>query len=150
MVNMPDNELLRYLFEVDYNWTILLDQNRAQDGIDLRCFWANMHGLDKERYDKIFGLKPCSVLEMLVAFANRIETDFMDSVECNRVPTWFQQLLYNLGLMECVNTFDQGKVDHILLFFFNHQISLFKVPGMDISHMQLWDQMNAWLNYSRR
>jgi len=138
----PDCELLRYLFEVDYIWTIPLDENRAQDGIDLRCLYINLTKLNID----IFGDKPCSMLEMLIAFANRIENDFMGSAEGNNVPRWFYQMLVSLGISDDMKTFNRARVDHALVRFFNHQRGLFDVPGIDISKMQLWDQLNAWLN----
>lgn len=145
----PNNSLLQYLFEVDYIWIFPLDRNRAQDGIDLRCWWANMNRLDKETYDAIFANKgKCSMLEMFIAFANRIENDFMgNAVDANRTPLWFDEMLQSLGIYNDLFSFDQANVDHILLNFFDHKISLFKIPGGDISKMQLWDQMNCWLNY---
>lgn len=136
----PDCELLRYLFEVDYIWTIHLDENRAQDGIDLRCLYANLNKLTID----IFQDKPCSMLEMLIAFANRIENDFMGSAEGNNAPRWFYQMLVSLGIAEDMKRFDKSRVDHALIKFFNHQIALFDIPG--IEKLQLWDQLNSWLN----
>lgn len=136
----PDCELLRYLFEVNYIWTIPLDENRAQDGIDLRCLYANLNNLTID----IFQDKPCSMLEMLIAFANRIENDFMGSAESDNTPRWFYQMLVSLGISEDMKQFDKSRVDHALVMFFNHQIALFDIPG--IEKLQLWDQLNNWLN----
>lgn len=142
----PDNPLLYYLFEVDYIWTIPLDINRAQDGIDLRCLWANLTKL--ETYDTVFKNKKCSMLEMLIAFAIRIENDFMGDTGVNKSSEWFHLMITNLGIHDDLYNFDRGRVDHALLYFFNHQISLFKVPNFDLTGLQLWDQMNMWLNYN--
>jgi hypothetical protein len=141
----PDNDLIKYLFNTDYIWTLPDDVNRAQDGIDLRCWWANGKGLDKNRYELIFSNKPrCSVLELLVSFSNRIENDFMGDPNGDKTSLWFDMMLRNLGIFEDLITFDQGRVDHALLLFFDHKISLFGIPNADIS---LWNQMNYWLNY---
>jgi len=141
--NCPDNPLLRYLFDVDFIWTVFLDKNRAQDGIDLRCLYANLNRLDKD----IFADKPCSMLEMLVAFANRIENDFMGCVNENNAPRWFYEMLQSLGIADDMKEFDRARVDHALVRFFNHQRSLFQVPGIDISHLGIWEQLNCWLKY---
>lgn len=142
-----DNPLYKYLFEVDYIWTIPLDRNRAQDGIDLRCWWSNSIGLSKEQYEIIFNNKACSMLEMLLAFAIRIENDFLGNADGNNSSKWFYQMLLNLGIADDISNFDRSRVDHALLMFFNHQISLFCVPNFDISKMELWNQMNCWINY---
>lgn len=140
--------LYEYLFNVDYIWTNLSDGNRAQDGIDLRCLWANLSKLDQNGYNLIFNDKPnCSMLELLIAFANRIENEYMAIPGQNRIPTWFRQMLYNLGLAGDIGNFNKDHVDHVLLFFIEHRISLFQIPGKDLSKYQLWDQMNYWLNY---
>lgn len=144
---LNDSQLYRYLLEVDYIWTIPLDKNRAQDGIDLRCWWANSIKLTKEQYEVIFNSKACSMLEMLLAFAIRIENDFMATAEGNNTSKWFYQMLISLGMSDDITNFDRGRVDHALLMFFNHQISLFQVPNVDISKMELWNQMNYWINY---
>ena len=140
--NPTDGPLFRYLFEVDYVWTIPMDQNRAEDGIDLRCLYANLNHTQQD----IFGNKPCSMLEMLVAFANRIENDFLGRANVDNTPRWFYVMLLNLGIGEDVISFDRGRVDHALVRFFNHQVGLFNIPGIDISHMELWSQLNVWLS----
>lgn len=148
LVGERSNPLYEYLFSVDYIWTNLSDSNRAQDGIDLRCLWAGLNKLDVDKYNMIFKEKPnCSMLELLVAFANRIENEYMAIPGQNRIPTWFMQMLYNLGLAADVNDFNKDHVDHVILFFIEHKIGLFHIPGVDLSKFQLWDQMNSWLNY---
>ena len=143
----PDTYLFRYLYKVNYIWTIPLDKNRAQDGIDLRCLYANLYHLSADEYNVIFGNEPCSVLEMLIAFAIRIENDFMASAEGDRTSTWFEMMIRNLfGDSDDLKTKNsRGKIDHALLAFFNHEISPFPIPEMQISNMQLWDQLNYWL-----
>lgn len=141
--NLPDCQLARYLFQVDYIWTIPMDKNRAQDGIDLRCLYANLNRLEED----IFGDKPCSMLEFLIAFAMRIENDFMGKAGEDNTPRWFYDMLTSLGIAVDLKIFDRARVDHALVKFFNHQKSLFTVPGIDISHLELWEQLNAWLTY---
>lgn len=139
----PDTYLFKYLYKVNYIWTIPLDKNRAQDGIDLRCLYANLYHLSIDEYNVIFGEEPCSVLEMLVAFAIRIENDFMASAEGDRTSVWFEMMIGNLfGVDDLKN--NRGKIDHALLAFFNHEISPFPISGQ-ILNMQLWDQLNHWL-----
>lgn len=139
----PDNELLRYLYTVDYVWTTQSDKNRAQDGIDLRCLYANLNHIND-----IWEGKSCTILEMLIAFANRIENDFLGYAGSNNAPRWFYEMLQSLGIAEDLKIFDRSRVDHALIRFFNHQRGLFNVPGIDISKFELWDQLNIWLKYN--
>ena len=149
--NVPESDLLQYLFNIDYVWTFPMDEKRSQDGIDLRYIFANTYGLDQKAYDDMFGNRPCTMLEMLVAFANRIENEFMATPNNNTTGLWFNSMLHSLGLD--TKKFNRAEVDHILLKFFTHEYrpdgqgSLFYIPGFtgDMRYMQLWDQANRWL-----
>lgn len=83
-------KLLRQLHQTEFVWIISGDDNRAEDGLELRREFLNQ---SRMQYDRSWMLVGCSVLEMLVAFAKRAqwETD---------IPTreWFWIFLQNLHL----------------------------------------------------
>lgn len=140
-------KLLKHLYLIDYVCTIPLDKNRAEDGINLRSTFCNNY---------IFKNSNCSMLELLIGIAIRIENDFMATEYCDRTSKWFWSMIESLGLNLYTNdNYSEEKVDQIIFRFLNHQYlpngrgSLFYVPrnGVDFRNLQLWDQMNYWLNF---
>ena len=63
--------LLSQLHSIDFQYTLPMDENRAEDGIDLRYRF----GYEKEYEGSMIACyldnRPCSVLEMLIALAFR-------------------------------------------------------------------------------
>ena len=148
------SKLLDYLYQVDFVWIIPMDENRAKDGVNLRFQFCDIYGLDLTKHDEIFGSKPCSMLEMMIALAVRIEDDFMGTENSNNTPRWFWSMIFALGLQFQKNdNFNAEKVDSVILQFIEHRYgpdgrgSLFHVPmqNVDFRHLQIWDQMNYWL-----
>lgn len=84
--------LLRDLHSTEFIWLVSGDDNRAEDGLELRKEFLNMAQLNQ---NPPWMSIPCSVLEMLIAFAKRAEfdTDFT-------FREWFWIFLDNLGLSE--------------------------------------------------
>lgn len=97
--------LATILHHTEFTWSIPTDENRAKDGLRLRHEWWDLiHDECPDRHlvlelplDTLEG--PCTVLEMLVALAKRIEVDVMmdDRFGC-RIPQWFWMILENLEL----------------------------------------------------
>lgn len=84
--------LLKILLEKDYYFINPLDKNRAEDGISLRdIFVSNCDGNVPDG--------PCRILELLVAFAERIEFQIMsDDNFGDRTSLWFWIMLENLNV----------------------------------------------------
>ena len=84
--------LLRELHSTEFVWLLSGDDNRCQDGLDLRREFEREARIDTDPPWMEIG---CSVLEMLIAFARRAEfqTDL-------RARDWFWIFLENLGLHE--------------------------------------------------
>lgn len=85
-------DLLRILDTTEFIWVIPEDKNRAEDGIELRLGFLQESGV---HYDGPWMSQPCSVLEMLLAFANR--ASFQTDIP---VRDWFWELMDNLDLGE--------------------------------------------------
>lgn len=82
--------LLRQLHHTEFVWTVIGDDNRAQDGIDLRQQFLNT-----SRYSASddFLQQPCSFLEMTIALANTIGFNIGEPMH-----EWFWVMLNNISL----------------------------------------------------
>lgn len=149
------NELLSHLHEREFYWSVNNDFNRAADGVDLRSTFADDNNIDylSIRADL---MGPCSVLEMLVGLAKRIEDSIMGDADFgDRTGYWFWSMISNLGLMKMKkNRFNLAECDEILDNFldrkydFNGTGNIFYVeePFMDMRNSEIWLQMCWWLN----
>ena len=89
-------KLLMHLHRDEFIFIIPIDENRAQDGMDLRYRFALATGI-KDAWEVLDG--PCSVLEMMIALAIRFEETVMDDpLVGDRTGQWFWGMINNLGL----------------------------------------------------
>ena len=88
------SRLLDYLYHTDYIWEYEMDENRAGDGLEFRNYFEmDFHVTDV----RISG--PCSMLEMMVGLAYRMERELMDDVAYgDRTSQWFWMMINSLGL----------------------------------------------------
>lgn len=85
-------KLMRELQNTEFVWIVPMDDNRAEDGLELRREFVRENQLTVDPDWMHIG---CSVLEMLVAFARR--ADFATD---RGTRDWFWEFLINLGLSE--------------------------------------------------
>ena len=144
-------KLFEYLYLRDFYWdntdlALQLDSNRARDGIDLRY----KYGCSNDISD------PCSVLEMLIALAVRIENQYMTSYdEGDRTGQWFWVMISNLGLNRLDDdNFDEDMADLLVDRFLNREYcedgsegGLFVIerPFQDLREIDIWTQANWYL-----
>lgn len=142
------NELMFYLYSREFVWSIPMDENRAKDGIALR---------DKYGYPDDPNSAPCSVLEMLIALARRIEIQLKTNYEeGDRTGQWFWIMITNLGLNEMDDEhFNLEVADFMINRFLNRDYkyngeggALFVVdnPVTDMREVEIWFQMNWYLS----
>lgn len=82
--------LFRLLFRKEFDWTVPNDDNRVEDGRDLRKEFSDAKNL----HPSVEWMKmECSMLEMLIALARRLEYDTEASLS-----DWFFCLLSNINL----------------------------------------------------
>lgn len=81
--------LMRILHTTEFVWTLSGDDNRAEDGRDLRQEYELLTGVAD------WTIEECSVLEMFVALSIRAE--FQTDLP---VKEWFWEFMENLGLKE--------------------------------------------------
>lgn len=146
-------KLLMHLHNIEFTWTIPLDDNRADDGIQLRRRFAlHCEDLTIKRY--LTG--PCSVLEMMVALAARCEESIMDDTQMgNRTGQWFWGMIHNLGLSPMTDTkFDRDFVDDVIARLLNREYEsdgrggLFTVRhcNRDMRTVEIWCQLSWYLD----
>ena len=148
-------KLFRLLHDTEFVYTMELDENRANDGIELRYRFGWEKDFVNEQIAHSLDIRPCSMLEMMVALAHRCEENIMDNPEKgNRTGVWFFQMLESLGLDRMDDDhFNQRIVEAILDDFINHRYSpdghgglfILKYPNRDMRKMEIWYQMNWWL-----
>lgn len=91
------NILLRELQQTEFVWFLSGDDNRAEDGKQLRLLFANSFSLNLSIEETQLWMQiNCSMLEMLIALADRAE--FQTGLSTRE---WFWIFIENLGLKEC-------------------------------------------------
>lgn len=140
-------KLFRQLHHTEYVWFLSGDDNRAEDGLELRDEFLIQTGLSN---DPFWGELGCSILEMLLAFARRCEFAAGESVQF-----WFWKFLENLGLDQANDACEMPseEIDDILNVFIwrtykrSGQGGLFPMhdPPEDQRKVECWYQFSEWL-----
>lgn len=149
------NKLFRTLFRTEFTCVLDLDENRAQDGLDLRYRFAYETGYSEDAVKHSMN-SPCSMLEMMVALARRCEESIMDD-PCydDRTGKWFFEMIESLGLGSMSDdAFDREYVKTVISRFLRRAYSsdgrggLFTVhtPEIDMRSTEIWYQMMRYLN----
>lgn len=147
--------LLNFMYNMEFEYIIPLDENRAYDGLNLRYLFSTEAPYN---YNDILDAldEPCSILEMIIGLAHRIETDITCEPDgIDRTSEWFWQMISSLGLEDMTDSnFDSDKVIDILRCFLDRRYSpngqggLFTVDNYDgdMRDVEIWYQANIWLN----
>lgn len=143
--------LLGCLHSVPFRWVISSDSNRAEDGLELRDIFVDSEGWNTYPIEN----EPCTVLEMMVALAMRIENDIMWNGEEDRTQEWFWIQVSNLGLdIFDDDHWDGMEVKAILDQFMDREVvgkemvCCFPVRGWTLREQkkaEIWYQMQAFL-----
>lgn len=148
-------KLFARLHSTEFTYTIPMDGNRAEDGIDLRYRFGREHSFPDAAIRSDLDDSSCSILEMMTALAIRCEEHIMDDPDIgNRTGQWFWSMLINLGLGSMDDSrFDRHFVDQVLERFLerdyepNGKGGLFTVNnGRDMRTTEIWYQMNYHLS----
>lgn len=148
-------KLLWHLHQIDFDYTMDMDGNRAEDGINLRYKFGDENRYRSAMIASYLDDRPCSVLEMMVALAIRCEDRIMDNTEIgNRTGQWFWNMIASLGLDYMRDgRFDPGCVDAVITRFlerdyaYNGEGGLFTVrhTRQDMRQVEIWYQMCMYL-----
>ena len=154
--NLGYRKLFGYLYNTEFTYTLPMDGNRFEDGVNLRYRFGRERDLDQSMVASYLDFRPCSVLEMIIALALRCEDHIMDNPDLgNRVGQWFWEMIVNLGLGKMTDAnFDPEYVDQVMYIFLNHQYDrdgtggLFKIHDRtkDMRSAEIWYQMCWHLN----
>lgn len=150
------HKLLERLHEVDFEYTIAMDGNRAADGTDLRYRFAYENSYDSRMVAAYLDNRPCSILEMMIAIAIRCEERIMGDPDIgDRTGQWFWNMIVNLGLGSMTDAkFDDRYVDFVISRFLKRQYErngkggLFTVEHCthDLRDVEIWYQMCWYLD----
>lgn len=154
---MTYKKLLSCLHMITFRCEMRSDENRAEDGVDLRWRFAVDTGRENQNdwiRDCLEG--PCSVLEMMVALAIRIEETIMDNPALgDRTGQWFWGMITNMGLGAMDDKhFDKKTAENIVNSFMDRQYEangeggLFTIRnvGVDLTKVDIWTQLCWYLD----
>jgi hypothetical protein len=149
-IAVPNGRSYRDLFEVmhnvEFHWTVPNDDNRIEDGLDLRGVFLD--GRAPTRFLKESG---ATMLEILVSLSQRVEF-----AAGGRASSWAWKLLKNLHLTKKSDPMTDKDLDDVLdildtliwrtykadgrggFFPLNH-------PEEDQTKVEIWYQMNKYL-----
>lgn len=144
-------KLLKRLHEIEFDYTIPMDGNRAEDGIELRYRFGYENSYDQLMIAAYLDDRPCSVLEMMIALAIRCEEDIMSNDDIgDQTRTWFWGMIESLGLDdETDKQYDEEHVDRVIDRFLKREYSrngrggLFTINNckQDMRTTEIWYQM---------
>jgi hypothetical protein len=150
LIEKPDTnsrKVLEILFQKEFVWMVLNDDNRAQDGKDLRREFLDERGYSATTDFIEIG---CSMLELLIGLSRKLafEGDGEPSV-------WFWGLIKNISLHKFTDDkpFSEDRVDEILDRVIWRTYSPLGHGGLfplarsdqDQRRVELWYQMSAYL-----
>lgn len=149
-------KLLSYLHSVEFTYRIRSDGDRAHDGVNLRRRFALL--TLTEDYDYVMECLDgsCSVLEMMIALAIRLEETIMTDPQIgDRTGQWFWKMIVNLGLGPMTDDrYDEMHVEEVVNNFLKRKYEpnghggLFIIHNCtyDLRRMSIWTQMCHFLD----
>lgn len=151
-----NRKIITLLHNIEFRYSIPMDANREEDGIDLRYRFITEVGIPKN-YQEVYAYLdgPCSVLEMMIALAIRCEESIMDDPDIgDRTSEWFWLMMKNLGLDYMSDRkFDRDTAEEKISIFLdrkykrNGEGGLFVVNGRrDLRKVEIWYQMCWYLD----
>lgn len=148
--------LLKQLYETPFRYSIDTDGNREADGVDLRYRFSVAKRFQQSEIAHELDYKPCSVLEMMIALALRLEEDIMSNEEFgNRTGRWFWDMARNSGLIDMVDkNYNFRNTDDIIQRILDRDYGadgtggLFCIPNIatDMRTVEIWKQALWYLN----
>lgn len=146
-------KLFKFLADTEYRWVHPYDANRAEDGLYLRSMYEDT----VDYFDQYFGDVPpyATLLEVMVALAIRCENEIMyDPDEGDRTSMWFWIMIKNAGLDMTDESFNDIRATRIVNKIMKNAYGDHGEGGLFLCHfcnekvskMDIWQQMNVYLN----
>lgn len=160
LVNMVDSGgrakryslLLGKLHCTEFYYSLPMDGNRYEDGVNLRYRFGRENGIDERLIASDLDQKPCSVLEMLVALSDACSGSITD----DEPSKWFWIMIKNLGLSYMTNeNFRDDVATYILQRMLNREydyngcgggLFVIRNPRCDLRGVDIWYQLNWYLS----
>lgn len=150
--NVSFRKLIMHLHNTEFVYTIPKDINRAKDGVDFRYRYPYA----RPEAISLYLNGPCSVLEMMIALAKRLEETIMDDPKLgDRMSQWFWEMVVNMGLGSMVDdNYDEAYVEDAIDILLNREYDydgkggLFRVKhcDYDMRDVEIWSQMCWYLD----
>lgn len=147
--------LFKALHNISYEYFNVMDENRYQDGIDLRYRFGSDTNIPYYDITECIDICECSVLEMLVALIlkidNMITYDPKDSLKAEL----FVDIAKSLGINEQINAnFNQEYVNQCIFNWLHGQyevngqggIITVQYPRQDMRTVDHWTQVMWYVN----
>lgn len=138
-------KILKALYNIDFTYVIERDDNRESDGLDLRREFKIPKEFISLRL--AFENQTCSVLEMLIGLAFRIDREFLDDVDAGG---FLIEMVNNLFSNRGKVMFYREIVDKWLErdFLPDGDGSPFPVKHdpRDQRELEIWDQVMSYIN----
>lgn len=154
------SELYRHMYHTKFDYILDLDGNRVSDGEQLRYKFGKVAGIDDFTIQRYLDYKACSVLEMIVALALRLEITYMyDSNSDEHSDYWIRDMLISLGLEYATNTrYNYEQIDDILYRFMDRDfeyngaggLATVNDPPQDMRNVEIWCQMMWYIGDLRK
>ena len=141
--------LMRKLHDTDFRWVIGRDENRMNYGLSLRYDFFD----DVEVSGGAF-MRPCSVLEMLIGLAIRLDSEYVGDPGDPHPEELFWSMICNMRLNEMDNEhFNETKCNKILDIWLDREFrddgfgSPFPLKNVtfDSTNEEIWKQAMAYL-----
>lgn len=148
------SRLFEILHDIKFTWVIERDDNREDDGVELRDDYDIPDGYSEEE-DEAFMAHWCSVLEMMIGLAIRVDDEFIGDPAEEHPEDFFMEMIENLGLnIYKGNRYREDDVIKIVRRWLNREFdrkgngSPFPVrrDRRDQRKLEIWDQMNSYIN----
>lgn len=150
------NRLIQYLYSREFTYSISMDGNRYEDGINLRYRFGDENGYSDAEVNATLDDRPCSVLEMMIALCLRCEEHIIgEDSYGDRTGQWFWGMILNLGLSSMTDQkYDQYYVKAVVDRFLDRKYEpngkggLFTIrrPKYDMRDAEIWYQAMWYLN----
>jgi hypothetical protein len=102
--------LLKQLYEKQFVWFVSRDDNRTEDGKELRLEFLRQEGLHKRDVDPGWIEIGCSFLELMIAMSGRLQFEIDPD---SSLAYWFWEVLMeNIGLRHCNDAIYAADLEH--------------------------------------
>lgn len=153
-------DLIQILYDTPFRAIFESDNDRMSDGMSLRNRYTQANRMSNALNLLLREAHPCSVLEVMLALALRIEEEYLGAYSDEHpVGQWFNYMLHSLGIAHMIDPFFETEIaSEVIDKFLNHNYrpdgfgSLFWIINTkeDMRQLDLWHQAMLWINEQQR